>query len=972
VGEAVRQLVARALGGDRAFAGIDWPAQRSRVVQVVVARRRPLRWLVALALVGLTAAYELRTSRVQAALFARLAQQATYHVSAGTSEAIRFPATSPYDTRLGYTQLPTFIGRLQPRGFTIAQQARWSAPLVRLWGAGIFPPYHPKTQSGLMAVDRRGDPLYTARYPTHVYRTFEDIPPIVVRSLLFIENRELLEARSPYANPAVEVDRLLKAVWDTSLHRLTGARPISGGSTLAVQLEKVRHSPEGRTDSAVEKGRQILSASLRAYLDGPDTTRARQQIVTDYLNTVPLGAVPGFGEVVGLGDGLVRWYGVDFDAANQVLRTANDGVADRRAVAVAYRQALSLLAAVKKPTVFLTRDTGALDARVNSYVPALSAAGVIPPWLRDEALRVRVRPGQHPKDIPRRLFVEYKGADAVRTELAAALGVSLQELDRLDATAETPIDGAANDAVTDALVRLRACSGAAAAGLVGPRLLPAAGCDRVVYSLTLYERSGEGNVLRIQTDTYDQPLNINRGTKLELGSTAKLRTLITYLEIVAELHARYRSLDAAEAARLARSAPDALTRWALTYLAQPSDRTLPAMLEAAMTRRYSASPAEAFFTGGGVHRFVNFDRDDDARVLTVRDAFQRSVNLVFIRLMRDVAEHFMDARAQDVLRDRRHPARRALLLRFADQEGRQLVVRYYAREARRAASESGTTASRRSRAARPDPLEQWVDRYLDDHPDASLADVIEASDGARAAAYEWLLVTPRTQAQDRAIRIVLEQDAFERMHARWRRLGYLFDSLVPSYATAIGSSGDNPAALSELLGIVLNGGMRRPFISIDAVRFGAGTPYETALVRTPPTGEPVLAPAVAEVVRRELVGVVEQGTGRRLAGGVTLASGHALSIGGKTGTGDNRFEGATRSRVVNRTATFAFTIGDRFFGTIVAYVPGAAAADYAFTSALPVQTLKYLLPALRPLLTAGLPAAEPAASASEPPASQRR
>ncbi len=56
------------------------------------------------------------------------------------------------------------------------------------------------------------------------------------------------------------------------------------------------------------------------------------------------------------------------------------------------------------------------------------------------------------------------------------------------------------------------------------------------------------------------------------------------------------------------------------------------------------------------------------------------------------------------------------------------------------------------------------------------------------------------------------------------------------------------------------------------------------------------------------------------------------------------------SRVVDRTATFVFFLGDRFFGTITAYVPGAEAARYHFTSALAVQLLKDLAPVLEPLL----------------------
>ena len=35
------------------------------------------------------------------------------------------------------------------------------------------------------------------------------------------------------------------------------------------------------------------------------------------------------------------------------------------------------------------------------------------------------------------------------------------------------------------------------------------------------------------------------------------------------------------------------------------------MLNAAMERKYSGSPREKFFTGGGVHTFVNFEPSED-------------------------------------------------------------------------------------------------------------------------------------------------------------------------------------------------------------------------------------------------------------------------------------------------------------------------------------------------------------------------
>jgi hypothetical protein len=56
------------------------------------------------------------------------------------------------------------------------------------------------------------------------------------------------------------------------------------------------------------------------------------------------------------------------------------------------------------------------------------------------------------------------------------------------------------------------------------------------------------------------------------------------------------------------------------------------------------------------------------------------------------------------------------------------------------------------------------------------------------------------------------------------------------------------------------------------------------------------------------------------------------------------------SKVTSRTATFVFTIGDRFYGTILAFVPGSQAASYRFTSALAVQIFKDITPQLKPLI----------------------
>ena len=116
---------------------------------------------------------------------------------------------------------------------------------------------------------------------------------------------------------------------------------------------------------------------------------------------------------------------------------------------------------------------------------------------------------------------------------------------------------------------------------------------------------------------------------------------------------------------------------------------------------------------------------------------------------------------------------------------------------------------------------------------------------------------------------------------------------------------------------------------------------------------------VATALRGMLQEVVQDGTARRLAGGYVLPDGSPLPMGGKTGTGDNRLNtyarggGLAGSKVTSRTATFVFYLGPRHFGTLTAFVLGSEAAEYKFTSALPTQILKSMVPLLRPVLTAG-------------------
>jgi len=142
--------------------------------------------------------------------------------------------------------------------------------------------------------------------------------------------------------------------------------------------------------------------------------------------------------------------------------------------------------------------------------------------------------------------VTNKAPNAIRSALLPLLGLdNTYALDRLDLTVRTTLDKDAQDSVTQFLASLSDPSQVRAAGLDQYQLLDHGNPRSVIYSVTLYERMRGANVLRVQTDNFDQPLDINQGTKLQMGSTAKLRTLIHYLEIIAELHYKYAAMSSA-------------------------------------------------------------------------------------------------------------------------------------------------------------------------------------------------------------------------------------------------------------------------------------------------------------------------------------------------------------------------------------------------------------------------------------------
>lgn len=968
---------------------------------------------------------EIRMSLLQSWLFARATERLTYDLAAGRSSNIAFPRSAPFDDRRGYSKLPDFQARLEAQGYEVAQQVRQSETMVDLINRGISPPYVEPPESG---IDIRGSDAMSLFHHAQSEFLFEksgDIPPLLVKTLLFLENRDLDRPGSPWQNPAIEWDRLFKAALLYVGSKLHLPVPLQGGSTLAVQLEKFRHSPNGRTDSPMEKLRQVVGASLKAYREGKNTRAWRDRIIVDYLNTVPLAAAPGYGEIHGLGEGLYAWFGMPMADVIRALKAPGITPAKVRA----FKHVLTLLISVRAPSVFLVEERASLEEKVGQFTRLMARAGIID-W--ELATALQETPIQFLPTAPlppQPSSGQNKAANAIRTTMMDLLGVTnLYDLNRLHLEVQSTIDVPLQKKITDFLHSLSDPSVIQARGLDGERLLENADPRKVIYSFLLVEPTPNGNLVRVHADNLPSPLDFNKSVKLELGSTAKLRTLTHYLEIIAQLHKELGPLDEVQLQNTSKNARDVLTKWAVDTLQKEKVITLEAFLERAMERKYSASPYEAFFTGGGLHHFENFDPKDDKKILLLREAFRNSTNLVFIRLMRDIAAYHRARLPYDsdaVLSDPANPERQRMLREIADEESRTVLRRAFQTYQGAAPEEIvermfGARRTPRHLAilffawkigADETALAAWLNKHQETHSTKIVSDLFRAysnrrlnlsdygyllslhplevwcagelvkastiswnelyarSAEARRVSSGWLLQTRNRRPQDLRLRIRIEKDAFGRMVPYWQRLGFPFKTMVPSYATAIGNSSDRPVALAELIGVLVNDGVRKRSRSLDKIHFARGTPYETLFGQKPEHGEQVLAPEVARTVRKAMAEVVEQGTARRLKGVFRLSDGKVFTVGGKTGSGDNRFEtfnrhgAVTSSRATNRTAAFVFYIGDRYFGVITAYVQGREAGHYHFTSALPVTLLKILAPTILAKIDGNVARAQPLPSA---------
>ena len=353
-----------------------------------------------------------------------------FNVEPGPSDRIRFPQGGPFDERRGYVDMPAFTASLQGKGYQVESQARFSPGHAGGGDKGIFPAYQEKTQAGLNLLDKRGQSMFAVNYPLKVYSAFDSIPEQVVQTLLFIENRSLLDsaASQPQSRRGM-VAHGQGGRRSSRKQKLGKEGNVAGGSTLATQLEKYKHSrrrahhrPHGKVPA--DDFRQPARLPGRGEHDrGPQAHPAGLR---------ELGAAGGAARIrggqraVGRPAGLVR----DLPGLHQppAEAPAQPRARGRTASIPAWTwrrwgrdtaRCSTCSSPTAGPRSYLLLHRDALESISENYLQILGREGVISPQLRDAALRSNPELMRRAAAFFPAAFVERKHVNAVRNRLCS-------------------------------------------------------------------------------------------------------------------------------------------------------------------------------------------------------------------------------------------------------------------------------------------------------------------------------------------------------------------------------------------------------------------------------------------------------------------------------------------------------------------------------------------------------------------------
>ena len=467
----------------------------------------------------------------------------------------------------------------------------------------------------------------------------------------------------------------------------------------------------------------------------------------------------------------------------------------------------------------------------------------------------------------------------------------------------------AQEPVTRLLRSLRDPATVQALGLKGLHLLDDRGDPaRVIYSFTLYEKTA-GAQPRAGADRQLRP-----AVRHQRGGAPRPRLLGQAPHAHHLPRGRRRAARAARAARARRAprhrgAPARSAHRLGRRVSRPSSRQgAPAHAGRRDGAPVLGEPREEFSTGGGLQAFHNFEPEDDARIMSVRDAFRHSVNLVFIRLMRDVVRYHLYREPESLGRILEDPARSATARRTSR-----------ASPTARAASSSASFYRKYQGKTPAEALELLVERRPPDPAAARDDPALGEPRGERRGPARAALRAPARRRpgrrggrgaphEVRARRVLAHGSRVHRAGASARAVarsttcathpGASLDghaaarappsgrrstagssrprgatrrtsasrtcsssapssrssaagsaSAIPSRRSRrrsrapIGASGDRPAALAELMGIIVNDGVRHPTVDRGSDRVRPGHAVRDAVEpRGVPAGEQVMAP----------------------------------------------------------------------------------------------------------------------------------
>ena len=474
---------ARAPGHDQSGRGMNEVVSSRSLTSPA---HRSARWPKILALVVLVigvASPPSSTTSSAPRRFSPGCSRAMPHGSRTRSSEGRAPASpspgGPFDTQRGYPRLGDFRRRLESAGYTVAEQARQSAGMVRFIRWGVTPPYREPAVAGLVIRDFRGESIYDGRPGDALFPSFEEVPPLIVSTLLFLENRELTNPTGPGSNPAIDWGRLERPADSTSpagsdcpCDPKAAARWPSSSRSIVTRRAAAPLRP--RQAAPAHRG-EPARVSRRA-----DSTASRQEIVLDYLQHHAAGR-----------RAWIRRGARPRKRASRVVRSsiltawrarsASPGSGPAKAAAYKLRAGSPLRR--PRPHPLPGGGSALLDKKITAYGDLLLKAGVIDRELNRELHEASLRFGGH-VDQPPIDFAERRAATAIREDVRRILGVrSPWEMDRLHLEIESTIDGTPPGRRHPAFNRLGDKAFVDAHGLRAERLLLTGDPSRVVYSL---------------------------------------------------------------------------------------------------------------------------------------------------------------------------------------------------------------------------------------------------------------------------------------------------------------------------------------------------------------------------------------------------------------------------------------------------------------------------------------------------------